>query len=377
MESYSGLDTSRKRERNKRRRHSIRKKRKEKIDEVFSRSKDLEKQLEDTKSQLEKSKLRSIELSQKLYKTPKAPLRPTISSLIRYSIKSRPTPSSVLHPSRSHRQLHLTGTLKCEINKLDISSLQRCLDSESCDLGSGTFGKCTKMLLCATEVAVKKITMDEYSYDNIVCEAMIMADVCHGHPNLPLFIGIYDQPGCPKPLIVMKYYSVAGKPYTFYQYLRNDNQQRDLPDLARVLLGVCNGLQCIHSKGYLHNDLKCDNIVLSDCVPYLKKSQSLWPIVIDFGKARPIKDPKTYRLNEKDKDYYLRTYTHLAPELINGVCPQSALTDVYSLCRIIGKAAIVTRYKQLNAIAKLCTKKSSIATRPSLLLVHDSIADLT
>jgi hypothetical protein len=368
------MEGIRKRERNKRRRHSIRKKRKEKIERVLSRSKDLEKQLVDTRSQLEKSKLKSIELGKKLYNTPKAPLRPMISSA-RYSIQSRPTPSSLLHP-QSHRTLNLTGTLKCKVNQLDKCSLQRCSGSQSCELGSGTFGKCTKMLLCATEVAVKTITLDDYSYNNIMREAMIMADICHGHPNVPLFIGVYDQQGSLKPLIVMKYYSVAGKPYSFHQYLRNDSQQRNLPDLARILLGICNGLQAIHCKGYLHNDLKCDNIVLSDNIPYLEKPQSLWPIVIDFGKARPIKDPKTYKLNEKERDHYFKTYTHLAPELVMGACPQSVLTDVYSLCRIIGKAATVTHYKQLNLIANLCTRTSSIATRPSLLLVHESVADL-
>lgn len=102
-------------------------------------------------------------------------------------------------------------------------------------LNVGTYGKCTKMLLCAIEVAVKTTILSEYSYDSVTYEAMVMTDICCGHPP---FIGVYDHPECPKPLLVLKYYSVNGKPYTFHQYLRNVHQKRELNDLARILLGI-------------------------------------------------------------------------------------------------------------------------------------------
>ena len=63
-------------------------------------------------------------------------------------------------------------------------------------------------------------------------------------------------------------------------------------DRARILFGVCNGLAAIHKRGYLHNDLKCDNIVLSDCIPNCSKPSPVWPIIIDFGKARTEKNAK-------------------------------------------------------------------------------------
>lgn len=161
-------------------------------------------------------------------------------------------------------------------------------------------------------------------------EASVMTEVCCGHPNLPLFIGVYDHPECPKPLLVTKFYSVAGKPCTLHQHLRREYQshsQQNVNDWARILLGVCDGLQAIHQRGCLHNYLKCDNVVLSDCIPKSTKAPSMWPIIIDFGKATPIKSPKQYRLQyrlrAKEKEEYLKNYTHLAPELILGKCPQS------------------------------------------------------
>ena len=44
--------------------------------------------------------------------------------------------------------------------------------------------KGTKMLLCSTEVAVKETTLGTYSRENIMYEAMVMTEVCRGHPNL-------------------------------------------------------------------------------------------------------------------------------------------------------------------------------------------------
>ena len=77
--------------------------------------------------------------------------------------------------------------------------------------------------------------------------------------------------------------------------------------MAQILLGVCHGVEAIHQKGYLHNDLKCDNVVLSDCVPYMEKAPKVWPVIIDFGKAKPLSSPKCYRLNQAEMEKYLHT----------------------------------------------------------------------
>ena len=51
-------------------------------------------------------------------------------------------------------------------------------------------------------------------------------------------------------------------------------------------LGVAKGLLHIHSKHILHNDLKADNIALTDWLPACNGTPAhLWPIIIDFNKA--------------------------------------------------------------------------------------------
>ena len=208
-------------------------------------------------------------------------------------------------------------------------------------------------------------------------EAVIMTKVCSGHPNLPLFMGVYDHPEHQKPLLITKFYSIAGKSCTLHQYLRQQllSHSPTIQEWAQLLIGVCKGLEHIHDKGYLHNDLKADNIVLSDCLPANVNNLSIWPIIIDFGKARPIDSPKKYKMPEKEQEKHLKTYTHLAPELVQGIYSQSVSTDVYSLGHAIRKVACVSSHQGLKSAAKLCMTEN-ITIRPSILLVKSILSDL-
>ena len=88
--------------------------------------------------------------------------------------------------------------------------------------------------------------------------------------------------------------------------------------------------------------------MLSDCVPYMEKAPTVWPVIIDFGKAKPLSSPKFYKLNKTEIEQYLRRYTHLAPELIKGLHPQSVLTDVYALGHVVKKVATVIYVPSIN-----------------------------
>lgn len=367
------------RERNKRRRRSIKIKRREIVRNAISISKELEHkkiELALTRSKLEQTRKRALELSKELCKPPVMKSCSSSSVLFRAHLRTKPTASSGY--CSSHKFLYHSNSeiLDYPVNKLDRYSLKK-TDGATCELGSGTFGKCTKMLLCATEVAVKVTTLKEYLYDSIMYEAKVMTHVCRGHPNLPLFIGIYDHQEYAKPLLVMKYYSLAGKSCTLHQYIHNQYQcpsNKPLKDWVLILLGICNGLEAIHQKGFLHNDLKCDNIVLSDCVPASNVAHLPWPIIIDFGKAKPVQFPKKYNLTKKEKEDYLQKFSHLAPELVSGLCAQSPSTDTYSLGHIIRKVSILVKSDELKSIAKLC--KAVYTSRPSISYVHESLSHM-
>ena len=50
-------------------------------------------------------------------------------------------------------------------------------------------------------------------------------------------------------------------------------------------------LSFIHSKDHLHNDLKGDNVIISDV------NNSLRPVIIDFGKSTTLAKGKFYKLS--------------------------------------------------------------------------------
>lgn len=194
------------------------------------------------------------------------------------------------------------------------------------------------MFLSATEVAVKEYNSTLSSKSMILYEAKVMANICCGHPNLPLFLGVYDfTRGLP--YLVTKFYSVDGRPYTLHKLLSKSSTRQISKEeqWVRIATGICAAVESIHDKRFLHNDIKCDNIVMSDLIPSYSNSPPLWPILIDFGKARPFSSPKRYFLNDNDKAVYRRDYPHLAPELVQGESAQNIKTDVYSVGRILFK----------------------------------------
>ena len=94
---------------------------------------------------------------------------------------------------------------------------------------------------------------------------------------------------------------------------------------------IGDALQHIHAQGFIHNDLKANNVVLE------KKGAHFNPVIIDFGKSLKIQAAERYKrtLSSKhEREKYLRKYPHVAPELINGGCP-SVASDTYSFARLI------------------------------------------
>ena len=70
---------------------------------------------------------------------------------------------------------------------------------------------------------------------------------------------------------------------SFYAVIKLDRSQA-LP----IILKLSQTLSYIHNKGFLHNDIKTDNIVFYvECAKFK-------PVLVDFGKPCPIKD-REYR----------------------------------------------------------------------------------
>ena len=123
----------------------------------------------------------------------------------------------------------------------------------------------------------------------------------------------------------------------------------------------------LHSHSILHNDIKCDNIVL------YKDEEGLKPVLIDFGKACSVKeahDKKLKKLSPEMKCVYRERHSHIAPEIVDGPTAQSTATDVYSFGKVIIKIGKSCRDEAILKIGEVSAQEN-IAERCTLTLIHE------
>ena len=108
---------------------------------------------------------------------------------------------------------------------------------------------------------------------NLIKEAILLSSF--DHPNI---VKIFDFKPNP-PTIIMEYCAKGSLRKLLDKGI-------NLPFQYKIFLirSICNGLGYVHSKGIVHGDLKCDNILLSD-EKKIKIGDYLFPIpkLADFG----------------------------------------------------------------------------------------------
>ena len=116
-------------------------------------------------------------------------------------------------------------------------------------------------------------TLGVSGIQNLIKEALLLAGF--DHPNIVKIFEFKINP----PTITMEYCSKGN----LRQIL---DKGVNLPMKYKIFLirSICSGLSYVHSKGVVHGDLKCDNILLSD-EKKVKIGDYLFPIpkLADFG----------------------------------------------------------------------------------------------
>ncbi len=84
--------------------------------------------------------------------------------------------------------------------------------------------------------------------------------------------------------LVMDYYSGV----SLQQFLQQKNQKLTEQEALKIMLPILNGLGLVHKKGFLHRDIKPDNIYLVD---------REHPVLLDFGAARSAFTQKSLSLS--------------------------------------------------------------------------------
>ena len=213
---------------------------------------------------------------------------------------------------------HQCNTLLPYVRKISQSNFQI---KASEYIGKGAYGKCyvanlAHMLVCA------KVFKHDSSFIN---EANMLSLCCH--ENIPWLYGISTESH--SKVLLMSLHRANGKAISLHK-LRQQKESEILPsDSKRILSGVVSAIGYLHSKDILHNDIKCDNVIV-ESVPVGLKG-----ILIDLGKACFVSCGKQYRLSDEDKQKFAREHPQIAPDLRDGKCKQSTISDVYSFGRII------------------------------------------
>lgn len=148
----------------------------------------------------------------------------------------------------------------------------------------------------------------QYGMESFLQEARTI--VKFKHPNIVRVLRFFRKNGTA--YIVMEY----EKGQTLKQYA-NNNETINEEQLLAIFCPICKGLEVMHKSGYIHRDIKPDNIVIRE---------DGTPVLIDFGTARYTDRQKNEELTQIFTDGYA-PYEQCNPAWSK----QNAWTDIYSL----------------------------------------------
>ena len=127
-------------------------------------------------------------------------------------------------------------------------------------------------------------------------------------------------------------------------------------DWFSVTKELVQAVKFVHGSGYLLNDLKGDNVLLS-------RSDSGWrAVVIDFGWFCKQSDPQFYGFSDATKQRYAREnlYEHIAPECALLDEGTSTASDVFQLGRLIRLVGVRSRSRDLLQIGDNCCSATAM-----------------
>ena len=182
------------------------------------------------------------------------------------------------------------------------------------NIGSGSYGQCYHARYRGIDVVVKKMINSDTAEDKLRAKRDLMheAEVIAAlgdHERLPMILGVVStqEPLC----LVTQFHGINGTSGTLHHAAISNIITS--PECHDIFVDICSALKYVHSRGFLHNDIKANNVVLErrvDC-------DRCTPILIDFGKSRKASvnfpqdsaNRKRFRAHEHGKNY-------LAPEVL-------------------------------------------------------------
>ena len=279
---------------------------------------------------------------------------------------------------------------KVKVLEIDLTMLKDPVNADGRSsetyIGRGSFAVVKLQIYRGFNVAVKKFLASTVRVD-VHKEAEVLAQFCH--PYLPMLFGIVTSTAPYR--IVMQYHGLSGQcqlSVTLSDVLMKP-EKYDQSTMLLFCAQLAEVVQYLHDEvKILHNDLKCNNVVICDSVterqlPVGEAVSGVQILLIDFGKATGIHNGKALRLNDAEKLQYMKYYPHVAPEVIQGSSRQSKLTDIYSLGVLFHKIHDhgIVKNKSSSAINKLLNlaakcRSSHSSSRPVAKNISETIKQI-
>ena len=140
---------------------------------------------------------------------------------------------------------------------------------------------------------------------------------------------------------------------------------------------IADGLQELHNSGYLHCDLKTNNLLVKRIYHNGRLTSCIEGKIIDLGIAQkhsaPSNIPRKFT-SEAYRENRVR-HPHIAPEILKGLSGHTVASDIYALGYFIGLTGEMYKMSGLQDIGLKCISKR-VEKRPSLAEVIEGIADL-
>ena len=192
-------------------------------------------------------------------------------------------------------------------------------------IGEGTFGKVFLAEYRGMAAVIKEIkSRDEASKKRERCKREVLHEAaiinCLGdHLNLPFLFGVCT--GKELFSLVLQYYGTGGKSLTHHSVVKARMLKKH--STAKVFKDVIDTVDYIHGKGYIHNDIESNNIVIERRASVCDEFH---PIIIDFGKTKKITKVKGGNKRQK--------LNYIAPEVIAGE-KETPASDIYSFGKML------------------------------------------
>ena len=240
-------------------------------------------------------------------------------------------------------------------------------------LGKGTFGQVALMRLRNSErplIAVKSCNSVLVSEQDVLREVKAM-QVVQDHWAFPKLVGIIRSRQLSAIALEFIGDPTSMMGLTVADAIRCKQRMPFKRNWIWIALDIAKGLAHLHSKGYLHCDLKTNNILL------YHNGQMWRPKIIDMGQACRTVDAKgPLYLSRSEQQEIFKRFPHVPREVIAGTGGYTVEGDIYSLGYVLSQVAEVCSLRtKLRGLGDRCFNARP-ASRPSLTCVIQELTSL-